>query len=393
MAGIAPDPAVAAQHFRAAAAQGSAIAHSTLGLLHSHGIGVEQDTNAALRHLNEAADLGDTVPLILPFPCLLHVVIGWLGGCSQNANNGLGVMYMNGEGVDVNASLAEHHFRVAIEDGNAQAHNNLGILFLQVILVLLLLLLLCVCATRCALSNRPHVWCAYRGSCVVTVLVLVVVVLQGSGMDVNTSAARFHFKQAADAGFMAAMLNMGRLELYGWDGPRNCSAALPYLRVRNGPRIAFSPTWSCWRASGALRVSSESVWFVFIPLGFGECLFSWLPREALLSPTVFCRQTSRSTTSWPVVTSMHCVCTPCWLNLVTARRRTTQRSCSTVASASPTLAASRTGWLLCRTPPLLHPPPQTQVQQLPLLVPPCSRNLPTLLVTPPASQELQCPRM
>ena len=51
---------------------------------------------------------------------------------AQPAHNGLGLMYMGGQGVEANATKAAEHFQLAIEAGVVSAHNNMGILYINV---------------------------------------------------------------------------------------------------------------------------------------------------------------------------------------------------------------------------------------------------------------------
>lgn len=67
-------------------------------------------------------------------------------------------------------------------------------------------------------------------------------VAQGEGVAGNSTAARYHFQQAAEAGFAAGLLNMAMLELYGWDGTANCTAALKYMRVRDARSMRAAPS-------------------------------------------------------------------------------------------------------------------------------------------------------
>lgn len=180
---------------------------------------------------------------------------------SQPAHNGLGLMYMEGHGVEANASKAVEHFTLAIEAGVVPAHNNLGIMYINVrvhaacgacLACPTPLLRGCgavLTAHGCGPAPLPWPHTSYqrmrtahlhghariRGLC-----------SQGEGVPRNTSAARHHFQQAADLGFAAAMLNMAMMELYGWDGPANCTAALKYLRVRRRGRCAARRAcWAC----------------------------------------------------------------------------------------------------------------------------------------------------
>merc|ERR1719163_1815872 len=84
LAGVEPNPQLAAQHYHAAAAQGSSLAHANLGMMYSHGIGVDPDPVQAVHHLNQAANLGNDF-----------------------AHNGLGIIYLGNAGLPANHTKAK----------------------------------------------------------------------------------------------------------------------------------------------------------------------------------------------------------------------------------------------------------------------------------------------
>lgn len=124
-------------------------------------------------------------------------------------------------------------------------------------------------------------------------------VAQGEGVAGNSTAARHHFQQAAEAGFAAGLLNMAMLELYGWDGTANCTAALKYMRVRSmqaAPSLGYPHTPCC-------RSPPPPV----------PSFFAWPPSTA----------TGRSTTTAKDVLSTRHACTRSWHSSVGRAHRYT----------------------------------------------------------------------
>jgi TPR repeat protein len=84
--------------FRQAAAQKSAGAMASLGVMHATGRGVERDYEAAMRYYQAAARMG-----------------------SAHGLEGIGVLYANGQGVERNMSEALAHWLVAASAGDEDA--------------------------------------------------------------------------------------------------------------------------------------------------------------------------------------------------------------------------------------------------------------------------------
>jgi uncharacterized protein len=89
--------------WRPLADQGDPVAQNNLGVMYANGQGVPQDYAQALIWTRKAADLGDAV-----------------------AQNNLGVMYRDGQGVALDYAQAVIWFRKAADQGDAVAQNNLG---------------------------------------------------------------------------------------------------------------------------------------------------------------------------------------------------------------------------------------------------------------------------
>lgn len=96
-------PTVEVESVRLAAEQGDAMAQNNLGNMYLNGNGVPQDYTEANMWLCLAANQG-----------------------SAEAQVTLGAMYANGEGVPEDYKEAMKWFRLAAEQGNARAQNNLG---------------------------------------------------------------------------------------------------------------------------------------------------------------------------------------------------------------------------------------------------------------------------
>ena len=106
---VAPLPAEgqgSVESDRAAAEQGDAAAQHDLGVMYMDGRGVEQDDAEAVRWFRLAAEQGH-----------------------DNAQVDLGFMYYNGRGVEQDDAEAFRWFRLAAEQGHAGAQANLGIMY------------------------------------------------------------------------------------------------------------------------------------------------------------------------------------------------------------------------------------------------------------------------
>ena len=100
------DYETAAVHLHVAAELGNAWAQNNLGVMYQNGEGVPQDDAEAVRWYRLAAEQGDA-----------------------DAQNNLGVMYQNGEGVPQDDAEAVRWYRLAAEQGDAWAQNNLGVMY------------------------------------------------------------------------------------------------------------------------------------------------------------------------------------------------------------------------------------------------------------------------
>ena len=100
------DYATALREFRRLAEQGNAKAQNTLGLMYGEGQGVPQDYAKAVGWYHKAAEQG-----------------------YAKAQNNLGFMYRNGRGVPQDYAEAVKWFRKAAEQGIAEAQYNLGLMY------------------------------------------------------------------------------------------------------------------------------------------------------------------------------------------------------------------------------------------------------------------------
>ncbi len=100
-----PDLEAAARWYSAAAAQGNAQAQANLGLLYLQGNGVETNEGEAVRLFREAAEAGNA-----------------------QAQNNLGLLRVRGVGVEQDYEEAARWFGLAAEQGLAEAMRNLSIL-------------------------------------------------------------------------------------------------------------------------------------------------------------------------------------------------------------------------------------------------------------------------
>jgi TPR repeat protein len=90
--------------FRESAERGEAWAQNNLGVMYDNGEGVAEDDAEAVKWYRKAAEQGDAA-----------------------AQNNLGVMYDNGEGVAEDDAKAVKWYRKAAEQGDAKAQSNLGV--------------------------------------------------------------------------------------------------------------------------------------------------------------------------------------------------------------------------------------------------------------------------
>jgi TPR repeat protein len=127
--GVKQDSAEAAKWYRKAAEQGWASAQANLGYLYAQGKGVKQDSAEAAKWYRKAAEQGDTdaqkaLDRISGNQCREAAEHG-----DAMAQNNLGMMYEQGQGVEQNYAEAANWYRKAAEQGLALAQCNLGFLY------------------------------------------------------------------------------------------------------------------------------------------------------------------------------------------------------------------------------------------------------------------------
>ena len=107
--GVSEDDVQAVRWYRMAADQGVALAQHNVGAMYAHGQGIPQDDVEAVRWFTEAADQG------LP-----------------EAQAALGAMYAAGRGAPQDDVRAVHWYRMAADQGLPEAQAALGLLYLGV---------------------------------------------------------------------------------------------------------------------------------------------------------------------------------------------------------------------------------------------------------------------
>ena len=123
-----------------------------------------------------------------------------------SAISGLGYMYMQGRGVDVNKTRAVELLEEASLAGDTQASTNLAVILLDG-------------------EEEGEAGEEEAGE-----------EEDGEGRDWNdvprnASRARLHLELAAGAGVTEGMFNLALMESQGWDGAPNCSEGLPWMRA------------------------------------------------------------------------------------------------------------------------------------------------------------------
>ena len=98
----------AAEFFTQAASHNDARGHHNLGLMQVNGIGVNKNGTLAKENFEKAIELG-----------------------LKEGHSGLGFIYLNGIGVDKNVRKAIEHYENASEAGDAEALSNLGALYME----------------------------------------------------------------------------------------------------------------------------------------------------------------------------------------------------------------------------------------------------------------------
>ena len=115
------DYATALREFKALAAQGQIVAQNNLGVMYDNGQGVTQDDAQAVKWYRLAAEQGDAGA---QFNLRLAAEQGDAG-----AQFNLGFRYHNGEGVTQDYAQAVKWYRLAAEQGVAGAQTNLGVMY------------------------------------------------------------------------------------------------------------------------------------------------------------------------------------------------------------------------------------------------------------------------
>lgn len=137
----------AVQYYKLAADQGNSQGQYSLGLCYDHGFGVPQDHDEATRYLKLAADQGDSLALytlaMKQFPpegadmqgpeakLFLDYMIRAADQGLKEAQNYVGVLYVEGVAVPKDYNRAAEYYRRAAEQGHAIAQHNLADLYLQ----------------------------------------------------------------------------------------------------------------------------------------------------------------------------------------------------------------------------------------------------------------------
>jgi len=131
--GVQQDNKTALQWFQLAAEQNAVGASSHLGKIFEHGIGTSQNYNTALKWYRLAASVGDLDAR--DYVQNLQIKIDEKNEYQARSKQGdafaqynLGMMYENGEGVPQDYKTAVKWYKLAAEQGNADAQRNLRIL-------------------------------------------------------------------------------------------------------------------------------------------------------------------------------------------------------------------------------------------------------------------------
>ena len=117
--GVEQDHAVAATWFRKAAEQGLAAAQFQLGWLYNNGQGVEQDYQEAAKWYRKAAEQGNA-------NAQFNLAVIYSLGMGTNSPISLRYLYLLGLGITQDYQEATYWYRKAAEQGFAGAQNNLG---------------------------------------------------------------------------------------------------------------------------------------------------------------------------------------------------------------------------------------------------------------------------
>lgn len=255
--GVPQDMALARHMFRIAAERGVAAGHANLGVMYINGFGAEDDAVHAAADAAHAADGagGAGAPLeqgeVHPDGHVDAAAAGGAAGAAgaarvagappgepaaQPAAGGQQRhrLQITEDGRVLNISGAKYHFEQAVALGSIAAHNGLGYMALH--------------GMEGGVPNPAeaarHFQAAADGGALEAHGNLAIMYLQGNGVPLDTAKARYHLEQAtahpAHAG-LHALLNMALMELHGWDGPQNCSAALKMLKFVVGRGLWVMP--------------------------------------------------------------------------------------------------------------------------------------------------------
>eukprot|EP00954_Amorphochlora_amoebiformis_P019910 1335601-Amorphochlora_amoeboformis.AAC.2 len=175
--GVAQNTRLAAEYFRAAAAQGNAAAKSNLAQMHIQGLGVEENNQTAFKYFEEAAGQGDAA-----------------------AQNGLGYMYLHGIGTKQDHGKAMKFFKMSAEQGNVDAQFNLGAMYFA------------QCTHTPKNFNFAHVLPA------------------GMGIDVDYGAALQYFTLAGHQGHIRSLFNLAQMHMNGLGTVQSCPIAVKVFK-------------------------------------------------------------------------------------------------------------------------------------------------------------------
>jgi len=139
---VPQDLSMAARWYREAG-RGEGHALNMLGRMHFEGLGVDQDRDAAMALLHQAAALGTPAHVhdyaaaleMRGEPGDVEAAAGWYRDAADAGHppalTSLGVLYLEGRGVDADIEQARALFEQAAEAGDARGQNNLGLLYVR----------------------------------------------------------------------------------------------------------------------------------------------------------------------------------------------------------------------------------------------------------------------
>lgn len=180
-----------------AADSGRVAAILSLADMYERGVGVAEDTAAAIGWYRKAADLG-----------------------SAEALSELGDFYENGRGVEQDFEKAFELYRQALDQGFQGALVDLGVLH-----------------ANDAWSGRDHdkaleyLEQAHGAQVDVAAMVLGTSYFEGDWLEEDLARARRYFQEAAENGYWLASAYLGFLEEEGYGGPRDIESALRHYET------------------------------------------------------------------------------------------------------------------------------------------------------------------